>query len=116
FQTNCYVGSFDKPVDYKMLLVDSNGAQIGSFITGSLAPFQIVRYLDIFSVAGVASGDFTNATVRTLSNNPQSAGNNDFPLFISFCTVQDNISFGADFRIGKSFGAFDLSHQQNNIG
>ncbi len=89
---------------------------IGTVITGSLAPYQIIRYLDIFAVAGVASGDFTNATARTISNNPQSAGNNDFPLFVSFCTVQDNVSFGADFRLGKSFDGWDLSHGQNSIG
>lgn len=116
FQTNCFVGSFGKPVNYRMLLVDSSGAQIGTVITGSLAPYQLIRYLDIFAAAGVASGDFTNATARTLSNNPQSAGDNDFPIFVSFCTVQDNASFGADFRIGKSFEAFDQSYDRNNIG
>ena len=35
---------------------------------------------------------------------------------MTFCTVQDNVSFGADFRIGKSLDAWDGSYNRNNAG
>jgi len=100
-QTNCFVGSFEKPVNYRIDLYNSAGQGLGN-VSGTLQPFELIRYLDIFAAAGV-SGDHANDAARISSTN----GGTLFPPYLSFCTVQDNISFGADFRIAKSFTAFD---------
>ncbi len=102
FQTNCFVGSLDQPVDYELKLFnDTTGAQIGGTLSGSLQPFQQFRYLDVFGANGVnaPAGDQFNVRAQFT---PTSGGNANL---IGFCTVQDNTSFGADFRIAKSYGS-----------
>ncbi|MEP6657253.1 MAG: hypothetical protein ABJC33_08450 [Betaproteobacteria bacterium] len=117
FQTNCFVGALPDPVNYLIRLYDgTTTTQLGSGVTGTLLPFQMIRHLDIFAAAGLATGDYTNVTARIQTTNTNGPGNNDRPLFVSFCTVQDNNSFGADFRIGKSFQAFDEAHSQAQFG
>ena len=111
FQTNCFVGSFGKPVDYFIRLKSSTGTNLGSGISGHLDPHQMVRVLDIFAAAGLA-GDFSNVSATISSVNASSVGNRDHPLYMGFCTVQDNASFGADFRVGKSFSGWDAAHAQ----
>ena len=102
YQTNCFIGNLldatplatpvASTISYR-LIADTNN-QIGS---GSvhLVPGKMVRLLDIFEAAGVPPGDYDNAQVRF-----EEAGDGE-PALITFCTVQDNTSFGADFRIGK---------------
>ncbi len=102
FQTNCFVASLDQPVSYELRLFnDTSGAQIGGTLSGSLQPFQQFRYLDVFGPNGVnaPAGDQLNVRAQFT---PTSGGNANL---IGFCTVQDNTSFGADFRIAKSFGS-----------
>jgi hypothetical protein len=97
YQANCFVGSLGEPVDYAINLAegfDSN-IPIGSPITGSLGPYQLVRYVDILDAAGAPAGDKENVRVRF--NLTSGAG-----AFFGFCTQQDNLSFGADFRIAKT--------------
>jgi hypothetical protein len=67
-------------------------------LSGSLAAFQQYRYLDVFALAGVAAGDKTNvrAQFTNLTGNKKK--------LIGFCTVQENTTFSADFRIAKSYG------------
>ena len=97
FQTNCFVASLGEAVNYEIDLLDHTGATLGTAITGSLGPWQIQRYLDIFSAAGAAAGDYTNARAQfTATNSPA------VPALLGFCTVQDNVYFGADFRVAKS--------------
>jgi hypothetical protein len=120
YQSNCFVASFEKPVDYIIRLRDSGGGVIGTVPQAPatslhLEPHQLIRYLDIFAAAGVV-GDISNVSAQINAVNPTSPGNRDHPLFASFCTVQDNVSFGADFRIGKSFNAWDATHAQNLTG
>ena len=101
FQTNCFVGSLEQPVSYQLRLFnDATGAQIGSTVTGSLTGFQQIRYLDVFGPAGVnaPAGDQFNVRAEFKQTSVGSAS------LIGFCTVQDNTSFGADFRVAKSFG------------
>ena len=97
YQTNCFVASLGGAVTYDLKLFDdSTGAQIGNTVSGSLNAFEQFRYLDVFSAVAAPAGDYANVRaqfVRT-SVDPQ-------PL-VGFCTVQDNVSFGADFRIAKS--------------
>ena len=97
YQTNCFVASLGGGVTYDLKLFDdSTGAQIGSTVSGSLNAFEQFRYLDVFSAVGATPGDYTNVRAQFIrtSADPQ-------PL-VGFCTVQDNVSFGADFRIGKT--------------
>ena len=97
YQTNCFVGSLSDPVTYDLSLYDdSTGTQVGSTVSGSLGAWELVRYLDIFSVAGAAAGDYANVRAQFTRT---SAGTQQM---LGFCTVQDNVSFGADFRIAKS--------------
>ena len=77
----------------------TTGAQIGSTVSGALNAFEQIRYLDVFSstVANApAATDFSNVRAeftRTSDGDQQMA---------AFCTVQDNATFGADFRIAKA--------------
>jgi hypothetical protein len=97
YQTNCFVGSLGDPLTYDLKLFDgSTGAQVGSTISGSLGSYEQFRYLDIFTAASAPAGDYTNVRAEFTRT---SAGTQQM---IGFCTVQDNLSFGADFRIAKS--------------
>jgi hypothetical protein len=101
YQTNCFVGSLEQPVSYEVRLFDdSTGAQIGGTLTGALAAFEQFRYLDVFGPTGVnaPAGDQFNVRAQFKQTSGGSA------TLIGFCTVQDNTSFGADFRIAKTFG------------
>lgn len=101
FQTNCFVGALEQPVSYDLRLFNgSTGAQIGSTVSGSLGANQQIRYLDIFGAGGVNAppGDQLNVRAEFTQTSGGSAS------LIGFCTVQDNTSFGADFRIAKSHG------------
>jgi hypothetical protein len=95
FQTNCFVGNLDEnlpatPIHYT--LMDAAGATIGSGDL-DLAGGQFVRLLDVFAVA--PAGDYDDASIRFEELGPKEPG------VLAFCTVQDNTSFGADFRIAK---------------
>jgi hypothetical protein len=63
-----------------------------------LQPYQQFRYLDVFAQAGAPAGDLTN--VRAEFTNLTAANKK----LIGFCTVQENTTFSADFRIAKSYG------------
>ena len=99
-QTNCFVGNLNEvaavgsppvtPVHYTVR--DPAGVQLGAGDV-MLAPGQMLRLLDVFSVA--PAGDYPDASVRF-----EELGSEE-PGILAFCTVQDNTSFGADFRIAK---------------
>ena len=102
FQTNCFVGSLGETVHYDIDLRDAVGNALGTTVSGVLGPWQLTRYLDIFSVAGAPAGDIVDARARfSVTDTP------NVPSLIGFCTVQDNALFGADFRVAKSRDAFD---------
>jgi hypothetical protein len=95
------VGSLDQAVSYELRLFDdATGAQIGGTVSGSLAAFQQHRYLDVFGSSGVnaSPGDHVNVRAQFTQTSGGTAN------LVGFCTVQDNTSFGADFRIAKSYG------------
>ena len=99
YQTNCFVATLGDAVGYELRLFDgATNTQLGSTLSGSLGAFQQYRYLDVFAAAGVAAGNKTN--VRAQFTNL--TGNNK--KLIGFCTVQENTSLSADFRIAKSYG------------
>ncbi len=101
YQTNCFVAALAEDVPgYTVKLFNSVGTQIGSTITHStLAAHAMVRYIDIFTAAGLASGDFLG--VRAEFVNTDATANGPGQQIVAFCTVQDSVSFGADFRIAK---------------
>ena len=100
FQTNCFVGmlnlldsaDFAGTVNFKIF--NTTGGKIGEGNV-STATGKITRYLDIFSAGLVPAGDYNDAQIRFTYTGPNDPG------VIAFCTVQDNTSFGADFRIAK---------------
>jgi len=63
-----------------------------------LQPYQQYRYLDVFAEAGVAAGNRSNvrAQFANLTGSQKK--------LIGFCTVQENTTLSADFRIAKSYG------------
>jgi hypothetical protein len=101
FQSNCFLGKLKDDsapdtgatrVDYTVR--DNTGTQIGaSFV--DLAPGRLTRLLDVFAAAGAPAGDYNDATITFHENGTGEPG------LMTFCTVQDNSSFGADFRIAK---------------
>ena len=100
FQTNCFVATLDDPVDYAISVDDANGS---GTLVGSLGAFQMQRYLDIYAAAGAPAGDHDDTTVTF-----EKTDANQFPnTLLGFCTVQDNTSFSADFRIAKTLNAAD---------
>lgn len=109
YQTNCFVGSLGEGFPYEIRLHQGlDGTQIGTTITGTLGPYQLVRYLDIFAAAGLPPGDLSNIVVSF--NNTDPAGTE--PAVVGFCTLQESFSFGADFRIAKSIDAFNITKRK----
>ena len=102
FQTNCFIGNLNEitpaasPVttSVQYTLRSSTGSTLGSGVV-NLSPGKLKRMLDVFGAAGAPPGNHDDATITF---HEASSGE---PGILSFCTVQDNTSFGADFRIGK---------------
>jgi hypothetical protein len=102
YDTNCFIGALGEAVDYSITLTEPSASNtIGNVITGSLAPFEMIRYLDIFTAVGLPPSDYGNVRAVFAQTNPGE------PAFFSFCTVQESTFFGADFRIAKSQDADD---------
>lgn len=116
YQTNCFVGNMAEvtpsPVpestQVTLELYDAEDTKIGTG-TVDVLPGKFVRLLDVFAFAGVPAGDRDDVRARFI----ETSGNE--PGLLTMCTVQDNTSFGADFRIGKQeFGfGFLLGGQDN---
>ena len=94
-------------MDYAISVDDGAGS---GTLTGTLQPFQMVRYLDIYAATGAPAGDHDNTTVTFQKITAEQFQN----TLIGFCTVQDNTSFGADFRVSKNWNAADPSRFRLN--
>ena len=104
-QTNCFVAALAEAVDYSIKLFDgTTNVQIGNTVSGSLLPFQMFRYLDVFAAAAAPAGNHLNVRAEFNDTNTDPAE----PAFVGFCTVQENTTTGGDFRIAKSMDAHDL--------
>lgn len=106
FQSNCFVAALDDPVDYSV----STDAAGSTTIFDSLNPFEMRRYLDIYAATGASPGDYQDTTVMFQKTTPSQFSN----TMLAFCTVQDNTSFGADFRISKNWDAADTTRLRLN--
>ena len=52
-------------MDYQVTLFDGvTAAVLGAPITGSLVPFQSIRFIDIFAAVGAPAGDHVNIALR----------------------------------------------------
>jgi hypothetical protein len=101
FQTNCFVGTMDEAAQFRLELATQQGAALGTPLDFSLGPNRLVRLLDVFAASALPTGDYDNVKL-TLSRTGGAAS-----AFFGFCTVQDNTSYGADFRIAKQVYATD---------
>ena len=91
YQSNCFVAALASSIEYRLDLYTENGVQIGGGISGSLSQFESRRYLDV----GSALGDYENVRAQFTETSPGGAP------FIAFCTMQESITFSADFRLAK---------------
>jgi hypothetical protein len=104
YQSNCFVGALGETIHYQIILRDgTTNAVIGSSFSGTLAPYEMLRFLDVFGPAGAnaPAGDYTNvrANFSVIDSNK--------PAYVGLCTVQESTFFGADFRVAKSEDAMD---------
>lgn len=124
FQTNCFVGNLNDytppgaPVTstITLTLTTASGTAIGSATNYNLVAGKITRLLDVFAAVGAPAGDYDNVRAHF------SEGGTGEPGIIAFCTVQDNSSFGADFRIAKqeegfsdALGGFRIGPQDDHV-
>jgi hypothetical protein len=110
YQTNCFVGALSEPIEYQITLKSNPGsATLGTPITGTLSAWQMRRVLDVFGPAGVnaSAGDHSNVTAEFRQTGP---GN---PAYVGFCTVQESVTFGADFRIARNIQADDQTRYRS---
>ncbi len=125
FQTNCFIGNLNElanplppgsPSTTKVhYTLYSNASAVLGQGDEFLKPGQFLRMSEIFSYAGAPAGDFDDAYIKIEELNTDTALGE--PGIISFCTVQESTTFGADFRIGKQeLGAGGLSYPGDIIG
>lgn len=106
YQTNCFFAALNEPTSITWQLRNgTTGAAIGSSSDVPLNANQMVRVLDIFAAAGAPAGDYSNVRLEAYENHVDEAG------ILTFCTVQNNTSFDADFRIAKDRTPGDLNHR-----
>jgi hypothetical protein len=114
YQTNCFLaninaaGSVVTTVSYGIL--NSAGTTLIGSGSVAMVPGRLTRLLDVFAAGGAAAGDYNDAQIVF------SESGADEPGLMTFCTVQDNTSFGADFRISKQFAdsSFVSPNQQDD--
>ena len=107
FQTNCFIGNLNDvsapaiPVDtiVEYSILNEAGLEIARNNV-ILSPGKLTRLLDVFSAANLPAGNYNDASVKF-----EELGSGE-PGLMTFCTVQDNSSFGADFRIAKQEEGF----------
>ena len=107
YQSNCFVGSIGEPVSVDVALFNAENTQIGTTQTIAVPAGGLHRMLDVFAASGVPAGEQSNVRA-VFHQSPTQVGN---PSFSAFCTVQNNTTFDADFRIAKAVFPDDLGHQ-----
>ena len=99
YQSNCFLLNREPRAGRILItLAQGDGAPIAVQIV-DLQPGEIVRLLDVFDALGAPPGDYDNIRARFESVTPLLGGG---PVYYkAACTVQNNTSFDADFRIAK---------------
>jgi hypothetical protein len=98
YWSNCFASSLGEPVVVDMSLFDATNTQVGTTHTFTLAANETVRLLEVFNTVGAPAGDYSNVRAEYKLG----AGNVGNPSYSGFCTVQNNTTFDADFRIAKA--------------
>jgi len=101
YQSNCFVGALSEGFSYQITLWDASNNLVGLPITGTLAPFENTRNLDVFAAASAPPGDISQVRANF------SITSGGAPAMVAFCTLQESTFFGADFRIAKSIDALN---------
>lgn len=111
YQTNCFIGNLNDvsppaipvPTTIEYAVLDNAGVELGrnSII---LTAGKLTRLLDVFASANVPAGNYSDASVRF-----EELGSGE-PGLMTFCTVQENTSFAADFRIAKQEQGFSTPY------
>lgn len=116
YQTNCFLANLNENVvggDPNTTVAYSIYNSTGTVIGGSqvvLPAGRLVRLLDVFAAAGLPPGDYNDADVLFQATSGYGRG------LMTFCTVQDNTSFGADFRISKqAFGSWGEGSEDGHV-
>lgn len=118
YQSNCFASSIGEPVNVSMSLFDGTNTQLGTPHAFNLGANEMVRLLDVFDAVGAPAGDYSNVRAEFSLG----AGNVGNPSFSAFCTVQNNASFDADFRIAKTIAPDDktllnfVDQQKDGLG
>jgi hypothetical protein len=100
YQSNCFVQNRESRNGRVVVtLATGNGQSIAANIE-DLQPGEMIRLLDVFATLGAPDGDYDNVRASFESITPLGGG---YPVnFSAGCTVQNNTSFDADFRIAKA--------------
>jgi len=107
YQSNCFVGALSEAVSYQVLLLDSGNNLVGLPLSGTLQPFEMLRYLDVFAKAGAPAGDHANVRANFTVTGGDAPLDGKRPALVGLCTVQESTFFGADFRVAKSQDALN---------
>lgn len=110
FRSGCFIAALQEPVTVRMRLFRSDGIQLGEDRSYPLSGTQMIRILDVISEVGVLNGDFEGVTAH-FDRISAPFG----PTYIAFCTVQNNTTFDADFRIAKVVSPSDLRMRKESI-
>lgn len=107
YATNCYVAALAEPITYTLTLYNgtdaAEAAPLGT-VTASIPAFDSHRYTDVFARLGAGTD---NTNVKAKFSVAATDVNGTVPAYIGFCTVQESVTFSADFRIAKSRDALD---------
>jgi len=109
YQSNCFVGALNESVTIDLRLRSSNNTQIGITQTFNLGASQMIRLVDVFQ-RSERLRRLRKRARRVRRERCRPGG------FIGFCTVQNNTSFDADFRIAKASNPADLSRRYTAFG
>lgn len=100
YQSNCFLLNQEMRAGRLVVtLVTGDGRPLAAQIV-DIQPGEVVRMLDIFAALSAPAGDYANVRASFESIVPIEGGT---PVnFAAACTVQNNTSFDADFRIAKN--------------
>jgi len=99
YQSNCFINNAESRVGRIVVTLASGTGQLIASQIFDLQPNEFIRMLDVFATLNAAAGDYDNVRASFESIVPVGGGT---PIgFLASCTVQNNTSFDADFRVGK---------------
>ena len=102
-KTNCFASALGKATTVTLSLYNgATGATLGTPITINIPVSQMVRVQDIFPDVGDYSNGLLKVVTTPIGNSPPV-----YPGVIAFCTVENNSTRNADFRIAKAYPVYD---------